>query len=49
MIMTAAALVDGPRRPDVPALEAALAGHICRCGTYPRIRRALQRLVEAGR
>jgi isoquinoline 1-oxidoreductase alpha subunit len=49
MIMTAAAIVDGPEPAAVATLEAALSAHICRCGTYVRIRRAVQRLAEAGR
>jgi aerobic-type carbon monoxide dehydrogenase small subunit (CoxS/CutS family) len=41
MIMTAAVLVrEKPRCTDAD-IDAALAGHVCRCGTYQRIRRAV--------
>ena len=42
MIVEAAALLQ--RRPDPPEAEIsrALEGHICRCGTYPRIVRAVR-------
>jgi isoquinoline 1-oxidoreductase subunit alpha len=48
MIMEAAALVERPARPSVEELEAALSGHLCRCGTYARIRRAARRLAASG-
>jgi aerobic-type carbon monoxide dehydrogenase small subunit (CoxS/CutS family) len=43
MIMEAAALSDGRKRAGVAEIEAALSGHVCRCGTYARIRRAIRR------
>ena len=45
MIMEAAALVDGRKRAGAAEFEAALSGHVCRCGTYARIRRAIRRLA----
>lgn len=44
-IMSAAALLARNPRPDEAAIDAAMAGNICRCGTYPRIRAALRALA----
>lgn len=46
-IMTAAALLRDTPAPDDEAIDRAMTGHICRCGTYDRIRRAIHR--AAGR
>jgi nicotinate dehydrogenase subunit B len=43
MVLTSAALLAGDPRPTDAAIDAALASQICRCGTYPRIRRAVHR------
>jgi aerobic-type carbon monoxide dehydrogenase small subunit (CoxS/CutS family) len=47
MILAAAALLE--RRSDPPDAEivSALTGHICRCGTYPRIIRAVKSAAQA--
>ena len=42
MIMAAAALLRETPRPDKEMIEATIT-NICRCGTYPRIVRAIQR------
>jgi isoquinoline 1-oxidoreductase alpha subunit len=42
-IMSAAALLASNPNPDDTAIDAAMAGNICRCGTYPRIRAAIKR------
>jgi isoquinoline 1-oxidoreductase alpha subunit len=42
MIMAAAALIEHNHAPTDPEIDAAMT-NICRCGTYPRIRRAIQR------
>ena len=42
-IMAAAALLAGNRRPTDQDIDRAMSGNICRCGTYQRIRRAIQR------
>ena len=42
-IMAAAALLARQPNPDDGAINAAMRGNICRCGTYPRIRRAIKR------
>jgi len=43
MIMTAADLLARKPRPTDADIDAAIGSHICRCGTYQRIRRAIQR------
>ena len=42
-IMSAAALLATTPRPDDADIDAAMAGNICRCGTYVRIREAIKR------
>ncbi|MFN4277622.1 MAG: (2Fe-2S)-binding protein [Ferrovibrio sp.] len=42
-IMSAAALLQATPRPDDAAIDAAMAGNLCRCGTYARIRKAILR------
>ena len=42
-IMSAAALLASTPNPDDSDIDAAMAGNICRCGTYVRIRRAIRR------
>jgi isoquinoline 1-oxidoreductase subunit alpha len=41
MIMTSAALLAKNPSPTDADIDEALAGHICRCGTYQRIRSAI--------
>jgi isoquinoline 1-oxidoreductase alpha subunit len=41
-MLCAASLLKQNPRPDDAAIDAALAGNICRCGTYPRIRNAVK-------
>jgi aerobic-type carbon monoxide dehydrogenase small subunit (CoxS/CutS family) len=45
-IMSAAALLEKTPRPSDAEIDAAMAGNICRCGTYPRIRKAIHRAAE---
>lgn len=45
-IMQAAALLAATPRPDDARIEAAMAGVLCRCGTYLRIRRAIRRAAD---
>jgi len=40
-IMSATALLTGKPDPTDADIDAAMAGNICRCGTYPRIRAAI--------
>ena len=41
-VMTATALLKANKRPSDAQIDAAMAGHICRCGTYSRIRAAIK-------
>jgi aerobic-type carbon monoxide dehydrogenase small subunit (CoxS/CutS family) len=43
MLMTAAALLKRKVHPSDGDIDDAFADHICRCGTYPRIRKAVKR------
>lgn len=42
-IMTAAALLKKHPRPTDEQIDASMAGNLCRCGTYPRIRAAIKK------
>jgi isoquinoline 1-oxidoreductase alpha subunit len=42
-IMSATALLDSNPHPSDADIDAAMAGNICRCGTYVRIREAIKR------
>jgi len=46
-IMSATALLDAIPSPDDAEIDAAMAGNICRCGTYVRIRQAIKRAAAA--
>jgi len=45
MIMAAAALLRRSPKPTDAEIDAELA-NLCRCGTYPRVRRAIRRLAD---
>jgi isoquinoline 1-oxidoreductase alpha subunit len=45
-IMAAAALLAKNPAPKDSDIDAAMSGNICRCGTYPRIRKAIHRAVK---
>ena len=40
-IMSATALLKGTKKPSDADIDAAMAGNVCRCGTYVRIRAAI--------
>ncbi|HUS68938.1 MAG TPA: 2Fe-2S iron-sulfur cluster-binding protein, partial [Kofleriaceae bacterium] len=42
-LMSAAALLAAKPNPTDADIDAALAGNLCRCGTYPRIRAAVRK------
>jgi len=46
-IMSAAALIEQTPKPTDADIDAAMAGNICRCGTYVRIRAAIHQAAEA--
>jgi isoquinoline 1-oxidoreductase subunit alpha len=45
-IMTAAALLREKKQPTDAEIDGALAGNLCRCGTYVRIREAVRRAIS---
>ena len=45
-IMSATALLNRTANPDESDIDAAMAGNICRCGTYVRIRAAIKRAAN---
>ncbi len=47
-IMSASALLAQTPQPTDADIDAAMAGNICRCGTYQRIRAAIHRAAELG-
>jgi isoquinoline 1-oxidoreductase alpha subunit len=47
-IMQAAELLAKTRRPSREQIVAHMDGNICRCGTYPRIVRAIERAAREG-
>jgi isoquinoline 1-oxidoreductase alpha subunit len=48
-IMSATALLAVTPHPDDSDIDAAMAGNICRCGTYVRIREAIKRAASEPR
>jgi isoquinoline 1-oxidoreductase subunit alpha len=46
-IMSAAALLKGKKSPTDADIDAAMAGNICRCGTYTRVREAIKDAAKA--
>jgi isoquinoline 1-oxidoreductase alpha subunit len=48
MIMEAAALIRSKTTVSDDEIDANLSGHVCRCGTYQRVRRAIHRAVREG-
>ncbi len=49
MIVGSAALLQRNHDPSPAEIRGALAGHICRCGTYPRIIQAVRLAAKGGR
>jgi aerobic-type carbon monoxide dehydrogenase small subunit (CoxS/CutS family) len=47
-IMSAAALLAKNPKPSDADIDKAMAGNICRCGTYQRIRKAIHAAAEGG-
>ena len=45
-IMAAAALLKQKPKPTDADIDEAMEGNVCRCGTYPRIRKAIHRAAE---
>ncbi len=47
-VMSASALLAANKAPTDADIDRAMAGNICRCGTYERIRRAIHRAAQEG-
>jgi isoquinoline 1-oxidoreductase alpha subunit len=47
--MSAAALLAAKPAPTDADIDSAMAGNICRCGTYQRIRAAIHRAAALGK
>ena len=47
MIIKAAELLSKVPQPSEAQIRSAMNGHLCRCGTYPRITKAIQRASRA--
>src|SRR6204780_4902255 len=45
-VMSATALLNATPHPDDADIDAAMAGNICRCGTYVRIREAIKHAAQ---
>jgi isoquinoline 1-oxidoreductase alpha subunit len=46
-VMSAVALLNSTPNPDDSDIDAAMAGNICRCGTYVRIRQAIKNAAKS--
>lgn len=47
-LMAAAALLRKVPRPSDAQIDAVMSANLCRCGIYPRIRRAIKRAADRG-
>jgi aerobic-type carbon monoxide dehydrogenase small subunit (CoxS/CutS family) len=47
MIIKGAELLSKTPRPSEAQIRSAMNGHLCRCGTYPRMMKAIQRAADA--
>jgi isoquinoline 1-oxidoreductase subunit alpha len=45
-VMSATALLSSKKNPSDADIDSAMAGNICRCATYPRIRAAIKRAAK---
>ena len=48
MILEACSLLSQDSRPSESTINKAFSNHICRCGTYPRIKQAMSLLTNSG-
>src|SRR5271169_5043004 len=46
-VMSASALLAANPQPDDAAIDAAMAGNLCRCGTYVRIREGIKHAAQS--
>lgn len=45
-LMVASSLLSKNPKPSDEQIDAAMSGNICRCGTYPRIKKAIKSVVD---
>jgi aerobic-type carbon monoxide dehydrogenase small subunit (CoxS/CutS family) len=45
LVVAVTALVSRPQKPDRAGIRAALAPHLCRCGSHPRVLRAVDAVI----
>jgi isoquinoline 1-oxidoreductase subunit alpha len=45
-LMSACALLKAKPKPTDDEIDAAMSGNICRCGTYPRIKKAIKKVSQ---
>jgi len=45
-IMTASAMLANNPNPNEGEVAAVMSGNLCRCGTYPRIKKAVERAIQ---
>ncbi len=45
-IMTASAMLANNQSPNEGEIAAVMSGNLCRCGTYPRIKKAIDRAIQ---
>ena len=48
LVVATTALLESNPNPDRQAIDAALADHLCRCGSHLRVLKAIDRLVAGG-
>jgi aerobic-type carbon monoxide dehydrogenase small subunit (CoxS/CutS family) len=48
-IVSAAALLAATERPSAAEVKHAMSGNLCRCGTYPKIERAIEAVAAGSR
>jgi isoquinoline 1-oxidoreductase alpha subunit len=46
-VMSAVALLDANKKPSDADIDSAMAGNLCRCATYVRVRAAIKRAAKA--
>lgn len=45
-IMSAVALLNENKNPNDDQINAAMKGNICRCGTYPRVKKGIKKAIQ---
>lgn len=47
-VLSAIAMLKDNANPSDSEIDSAMGGNLCRCGTYPRIKKAIKRVVKEG-